>query len=466
MTRLLITDDDISICKTLQMHYTRQGFDVLTANTADEGYRKFLAQKVDAIITDVHMPVEDGFNLLSRVRHKSSVPVIMITAFHDLDTTVNAVHGGATDFVPKPIDLRELDDVVHRAVEQRQAKLNPGLVFPSNTPGPFGMITGTSKAIKKAFHKIALVSQNKIPVLLIGEPGTGKEVAATAIHKSSTNKDHPFVVVNCASANEAVLERDIFGYVDEAKLASHDYHKGSIELVGNGTLFLDEVSELSLKNQARLMHVLDSHKNTPIGSTLLKPVNARIIASTNKDLSQLLDQGRFREDLFYRLNVMPINLPPLRDRKEDIGPLVEYFIRRINSELRKSLRNVTSEVVDCLKLHDWPGNICELEQVMMKAAVQQTGAVFTISHFPEHIVQKYKDLHLQDDQKASVICADLPDNISALPSLREVERQYVDKILERTDWHKGKACDILSISRPKLERHIKNFNLKKKLGVS
>ncbi|MDV7339144.1 sigma-54 dependent transcriptional regulator [Terasakiella sp. A23] len=456
MPRLLIADDDQAICKTLQMHYTRQGFDVITAHTADEGYRKFLAEKIDAVVSDVRMPGEDGFSLLARIRHKSNVPVVMITAFHDLDTTVTAVKGGATDFVPKPLDIRELDDVIFRALEKTQAH-STGLVFPNTSTSASGMIAGTSKAMQDAFRQIALVSQNVMPVLVNGEPGTGKELVASAIHKSSSTCDHPFVVVNCAAMKEDLLEREIFGYMDE----EGQFIRGKLDLVGSGTIFLDEISELSPMLQSKFIHVLEKHKYMPQGSTSLKQARARIVAASNQDIQKLVYAGKFREDFLYRLNVVAINLPPLRERKEDILPLVEHLLRRINTELRKRFRNVTGDVISCLKAYDWPGNVRELEHVLMKAAVMETGSILSTAYLPDEIAKAYKDRKESLTGQPAAICAALPVDDSVLPSLRDLESQYIEKILERTNWHKGKACEILEISRPKLDRHINDFGLKK-----
>ncbi len=461
MARLLIADDDHAICKTLQMHYVRQGFDVVTAHTADDGYRKFLSNKVDAVVSDVRMPGEDGFHLLQRIRHKSNVPVIMITAFHDLDTTVTAVKGGATDFVPKPLDIQELDDVIFRALEHNQEKIGAGLVFPDTATSTSSLLAGKSKAMKDAYRQIALVSQNNMPVLINGDPGTGKELVASAIHKSSASADAPFIVVNCGALSEDLLEKEIFGYVEEGNQASPIYHKGKLDLVGKGTLFLDEVSELSATLQSKLIHVLERHKFMPQGSTNLKPAKARIIAASNRDISKLVQQGEFREDLLYRLNVVAIDMPPLRARKEDILPLVEHLLRRINSELRKRFRNVTSDVIECLKSYDWPGNVRELEHVLMKAAVMETGSVMTMAYLPDHVTQNYQRLKASKTSTTSSLCHSLPEEDNVLPSLRELEGQYIEKILERTGWHKGRTCEILQISRPKLERHIKDFDLRK-----
>ncbi|GAB6051799.1 sigma-54 dependent transcriptional regulator [Magnetospira thiophila] len=447
MPTILITDDDIAICRTLQLHYEQRGYRVLVAHSPDEALPHVRAGGVDAVVSDVRMPGRDGFSLLKEIHGtQPELPVIIMTAFHDLESTVRAMQGGAADYIPKPIDVNEMDTALERALSRVSGRLDEDLQIGVGPEDPT-MIVGQSHVMKEIFKQIALVAQSPVTVLIQGESGTGKELVARAIHKASPNHDRPFMAVNCAALVETLLESEMFGHERGAFTGAVSTHVGKVELVGDGTLFLDEIGELSPAMQGKLLRVLEAREYSPVGSSQVKTSKARFIAATNLDLNSQVESGAFREDLFYRLNVVSIGLPPLRERREDIPLLVEHLMRRINRDVQRSIRSVTANCLDCLKSHDWPGNIRELDNVLMKAVVMERGNVLTATH-------------LSDDLRcAARPCEDRPAGAAEALSLKELERRHIVHVLKQTGWHKGKACDILGVSRPRLERRIKEFGL-------
>ena len=449
MAHVLIVDDDKAICKTLKVHFEQHGFQVSLANTAEEGAVIAFSSNVDAIISDIRLPGRDGLSLLRDVKERHpQLPMIMITAFHDLEMTVAAMQGGATDYVPKPIDLDELDAAVERALSRESSYGDEALVLgPPETSR--SQIIGQSFAMKEVFKSIALVAQSRVTVMILGESGTGKELVARAIHKASEESSLPFVAVNCAALVESLLESELFGHERGAFTGAVSAHKGKIEQVGEGTLFLDEIAELSPLMQGKLLRILEEREYSPVGSTKIKTSKGRFITATNVDLMDRVASGAFREDLFYRLNVATIHLPPLRERRSDIPLLTEFLLKKINRDLHKNIRRVSGDVMACLKSYSWPGNVRQLENVLMKAAVMERGDVLTIDRLPAEIVCR----------PAAAADAARGDAKPGFSSLRELERDYIGRVLKSTGWHKGKTCEILGISRPKLERRIREFGL-------
>lgn len=452
MTHILIVDDDLAICQTLKSHFQKTGFQVSLANTAEDGIVIALASNIDAIISDIRLPGKGGLELLHEVRaQKPALPVIMITAFHDLEMTVAAMQGGAMDYVPKPIDLAELDAALGRALSS-----SGGAGHVSGEPLIVGMaddtttqIVGQSFAMKEVFKTIGLVAQSRVTVMILGESGTGKELVARAIHNASAEKKLPFVAVNCAALVDSLLESELFGHERGAFTGAVNAHKGKIEQAGEGTLFLDEIAELTPLVQGKLLRILEAREYSPVGSTQVKKSSARFITATNVNLQERVAAGEFREDLFYRLNVAAIHLPPLRERPGDIPRLVDFLLHKINRDLRKNIRRVSGETMACLNAYAWPGNVRQLENTLMKAAVMERGDSLGIDRLPPEISRA--------QEKPAPTSQPSPAN--DLRSLRELEKDHIERVLERTGWHKGKACEILDISRPKLERRIHEFNL-------
>ncbi len=453
LIHILIVDDDMAICQTLKSHFQKSAFQVSLVNTAEEGINVALSSNIDAIISDIRLPAKGGLDLLREVKaEKPELPIIMITAFHDMEMTVAAMQCGAMDYVPKPIDLPELDAAVSRALfaSSRSEHVTGDPLIIGATDVTPTQIVGQSFAMKEVFKTIALVAQSRVTALILGESGTGKELVARAIHNASAEKDMPFIAVNCAALVDSLLESELFGHERGAFTGAVNAHKGKVEQVGEGTLFLDEVAELTPLIQGKLLRILEAREYSPVGSAQVKKSKARFIAATNVDLQARVASGEFREDLFYRLNVASINLPPLRERQGDMPRLIDFLLRKINRDLRKNIRRVSGEAMACLNAFAWPGNVRQLENVLMKAAVMERGDTLTIDRLPPELRCSRMPI------SASGIDAPIPKN---LLSLREMEKNHIVHVLEKTGWHKGQACEILDISRPKLERRIHEFNL-------
>lgn len=450
VSKILVIDDDAASCRTLKLHYGHKGFVVDTASNANEGLDKLLETPADVVISDIRMPGRSGLELLQDIRERlPDVPVIMITAFQDLDSTVAAMHGGAVDYVPKPIDIDELDEAVDKALKIRAEDDSPGLIIDSRETG--GAIIGRSRAMKEVFKSIGMVSQSRVTALILGESGTGKELVARAIHMASPDAKAPFVAVNCAALVETLLESEMFGHERGAFTGAVSARKGKVEQACGGTLFLDEIGELSPRLQGKFLRLLEEREYSPVGSSKTMRSDARFIAATNVDLATRVKEGEFREDLYYRLHVVNIVLPPLRDRRGDIGPLVEHLLKRINREVRKGIRRISSEVMDALVAHDWPGNVRQLENTLMKAVVMAQGDTLTLADLPAEL----SGGSANGNGAAGNWQAEQGGHVS----LKDLERRHIEEVLSSTGWHKGQACEILGISRPRLERRLREFNI-------
>ncbi len=450
---MLVIDDDTACCRTLQLHYSSRGFEVLTANSAEEGAQRIAAGVPDIVISDVRMPGQDGISLLEDIRGKyPGIAVIMITAFQDLETTVEALHKGAVDFVGKPIDLEELDAAVNRAVTIHSDDRKDALVIDLEDAN--ATIIGRSRPMQEVFKAIGKVSQSRVTVLLSGESGTGKELIARAIHKSSKDRDKPFIAINCAAIVETLLESELFGHERGAFTGAVNARKGKAELAGEGVLFLDEVGELSPRMQGKLLRLLEAREFTPVGGDSVRACKARFVAATNADLKAEVAEGNFREDLFYRLSVFNIHSPSLRERRDDIPLLIEHLLKRISCEIHKVVRRVTAEALVALQNYEWPGNVRQLSNVLMQSVVMAQDDVLTHCDLP---------LEIAGETAASAECANAARGMAQTPcppsSLKDLERGHIAQVLLETRWHKGKACEILGISRPRLDRRIKEYGL-------
>ncbi len=449
MSTLLIVDDDEAICRTLQLHYSSQSHNVITAHSVDDGLSRIASNDIDLIILDLQMPNKTGLEGLSDFRELlHEVPIIMITAFHDMESTIEAMKNGADDYIHKPVDINELDQAVVRALV-RVDEENTNLSIPTDGPGkgnnkPFSM-AGHSPAMRDIYKVIGLITDKPVNVLVTGESGTGKELVARAIHESSDRRDGPYVAVNCAALIESLLESDLFGHEKGAFTGAVSRHTGKFAMAENGSLFLDEVGELSPSIQAKLLRVLQEKEYTPVGSSKANTTNTRIITATNIDLQEKVKQGLFREDLFYRLQVVNINIPPLRERMEDLMDLIQSLLNRINREIPSKVSRLSMEVINLFYQYHWPGNIRELENVLTKAVALSVTETITLDLIPDVIVE-----HSHDEMEYPLL-------VNA--SLEEMEKNHVLRVLNSTCWHKGEACRILGVSRPRLRRIIKQHDL-------
>lgn len=447
MPKILIVDDDIAICRTLQLHLRGHGHEVQAAHSAEEGIKAAEHFGPGLIILDIHMPGMSGLEVLPMFKQNfSGTHVIMITAFHDMDSTIQAMRRGADDYIQKPIDIGELDAAVARALAYAHSNTDELVVTRQDGGAPRrDTIVGRSRIMKDVFKTIGLVAPSMATVLITGESGTGKELVARAIHRASHNPDGPFVAVNCAAMVETLLESDMFGHEKGAFTGAVSRQIGKFALADQGTLFLDEISELSLVMQAKLLRVLQEKEYTPLGAREPRSTKARVIAATNVDLRECVNDDTFREDLYYRLQVVNIHLPPLRERKEDISDLVRALLARINADMRRSVSKVAADVMAQLQSYDWPGNIRELENVLMKAVALCSADMITGDLLPESI--RDTCLSTQEGRPTSQL------------SLREVVKAHTRAVLEANRWHRGQACQILGISRPRLRRMIQQYGL-------
>jgi len=444
MSNILIIDDDIASCRTLQVHLSGQGHDVSLAHSVEQGL-EVAQNKPDLIILDIRMPGRSGLEGLPEF--KQLLPdcrIIMITAFHDMESTIEAMQKGADDYIHKPIDIEELDTAIVKLLVNHEQD-GDLLSASSSNPNALTMV-GRSRGMKEVFKTIGMVAKSPATVLITGESGTGKELVARAIHKSSETPDGPFVAVNCAALVETLLESDMFGHEKGAFTGAVGKQDGKFALANGGTIFLGEGGEMSPSMQAKLLRVLQYKEFTPLGAKSAQKTNARVITATNVDLAERVQTGMFREDLYYRLQVVNIHLPPLRERKEDLIDLIKVLIGRINKELHRNVSHISRATLDALGQYDWPGNVRELENVLMKSIALSRGDTLSDDLLPAQLRQHDSDT--EGDSKPLEDC-----------SLEEIEATHIARVLEATNWHKGKACETLGISRPRLRRMIKHYNL-------
>ncbi|PVZ72478.1 sigma-54-dependent transcriptional regulator [Pelagibaculum spongiae] len=450
---ILIVDDDQAICRTLELHFKQSGFRVALAHTAEQGLQKAAHVDPAIIILDIRMPGRSGLETIAEIKQiANSARVIMITAHHDMDSTISAMKEGADEYIHKPIDLDELDEAIDRALNYRQAENKE--VFSSNNcePGqPCSIMVGSSKAMQKVFKMIGRLASTSANVLITGESGTGKELVAKAIHSSGPTSDGPFVAVNCAALVDTLLESEMFGHKKGSFSGAVQDQTGKFGLADGGTLFLDEVGELSLTIQAKLLRVLQEQEYFQLGGSKPMKSTARVIAATNVDLAQAVQEKNFREDLFYRLQVVNIHLPPMRERMSDLLPLAETLLKRINRNMERRVTHLTDAATNILMGHQWPGNVRELENALTKAVALCPGDVI----MPEH-------LSLQSNNNPSVGSSEQRP-LTEL-SLKDIEKEHVARILASTRWHKGKACEVLGVSRPRLQRLIVQHDLENPYG--
>ncbi len=451
MEKILVIDDDQSIRKTLTSYLKKQGYEVLSAENGAAGIEIVKSELPDLVITDIRMPGADGFEVLKNVKDfDPHIHVIIITAFDDMQTTVKAMQQGAYDYIEKPLEIDNLKITIQRALENKRLsdQLNTFVNEKTEEYLLENTLIGKTPQMRQVYKKIGQVSSSRVTVLIEGESGTGKELVARAIHYSGISKSHPFVAVNCTALTESLLESELFGHVKGAFTGSIRDKKGKFELAGEGTIFLDEISEISPNLQVKLLRILQQKEFEKVGGETLIPMKARIIAATNKNLNELVKAGKFREDLFYRLKVFSIFIPPLRERNEDIPILVSHFLNKINIELHKNVNKIPEEVMEMLKNNFWVGNVRELENTLMQAVVLSSDDVL----LKENILLRKAE---QSGTTNEHIQSAKPEFIS----LEELEKRHIKNILDALKWDKNKAHKILGISLPTLYSKIEHYKL-------
>lgn len=451
---VLIIDDDRSIRQLLGLHFEEQGHQALGAATAAEGESFAQSSRPDVIVLDVRLPDRSGIDTIASLRQHSDAPIVMITGLRDMATTILAMKGGAFDFIPKPIDIRALDAAVARALEHRKISADTDVVEIDPRAPDLDHLVGDGMLMRTIYKDVGKIAASQANVLVTGESGTGKELLARVVHQFSC-PTKPFVPVNCAAIVEQLLESDLFGHERGAFTGAVVTKIGKCELAGDGTLFLDEIGDLSLSLQAKLLRVLQEREFERVGGVQRIPLRARVIAATHRDLERQVEQGRFREDLYQRLKVVTLQLPPLRDRPEDIPGLVEHLVARINARLGRQVTKVPREVMTFLQGRAWTGNVRELENTLTRAVVLAPADVLGLELFSS--VSEFAPSETVSVSASAIVS--MPLIAGEVPSLDDVEREHILRVLRHTDGHRGRTCELLGISRPTLMRKIRKYNL-------
>jgi DNA-binding NtrC family response regulator len=448
---VLIIDDEAEIRESLQTLLELEGFAVETAATGEAGLQRTGEHPFDLILLDLTLPGRNGMEILAEIRaHETGLPVIMITAFGTVENAVRAMQGGAVNFVQKPWDNEKLLADVRAAVGWRRAEEeNVQLKRALKQRYNFENIVGKSEPMLKIFDLVAQVANSRSTVLLQGESGTGKEIIAKALHLNSPRHDRPFVPVNTGSMPTDLLESTLFGHVKGAFTSAIASKKGLFEIADRGTLFLDEIATMSLETQAKILRVLQDRRFMHLGGVQEMQVDVRIIAATNIDLRQLVREGRFREDLFYRLNVINIELPPLRQRREDIPLLVQFFLKKYAEENDRPVRRITPEALRPLMSYSWPGNVRELENVIERAVVLSSGPDITIDLLPDNLLGRGSALTLHDP----------PTDASLFEIVEDVEKRIISDMLEKCNWNQTEAAERFKVPLSTLNQKIRRLNI-------
>ncbi|MBV8821045.1 MAG: sigma-54-dependent Fis family transcriptional regulator [Acidobacteriaceae bacterium] len=444
---ILVIEDEDKLRRVVELQLKSAGFDVLQAGTAEAGLR--LCEHADLILTDLKLPGMDGLELLEQLRRQNSTtPVIVMTAFGTVDNAVQAMKAGAADFLPKPFSLDHLMAVVNKALEVRSLRAeNRQLKEELGARYQFDNIVGRSPVMKDVFATIARVAPTRATVLLAGESGVGKDMIARAIHHHSPRADRPFVKINCTSIPENLMESELFGYEKGAFTGANISKPGKFEQADTGTVFLDEIGDVPASIQVKLLRVLQEREFERLGSNKTRHIDVRVLAATNVDLRAALEQGTFREDLYYRLNVMPLNIPPLRERKEDIPYLAEHFIKKLGKDLGTTVESISEDAIERLIQYHWPGNVRELENVLERSMVLASGKVLEAADIRLDMQLRSKAQNTSDHF--------LPEGMT----LDEYEQSIIREALKRANGNKSHAARLLGLTRNALRYRLTQMGI-------
>ena len=437
--RILIVDDELSVRDSLARWFREDGYEMGTAESANEALRKMAESRWDLALVDIKMPGTDGIELQRRLAEiDPDLIVIIMTGYASVETAVTALKNGAYDYVTKPLDPDEISHAVknalsHKTAKEQVSRLKEVIVSDDRFPE----LVGRSASMRTVLDAIDTVAPTDATVLIIGESGTGKEIVARALHAASPRRYEPMVTIHCGALTETLLESELFGHEKGAFTGAQYRKKGKFELGHGGTVFLDEIADISLKTQTDLLRVLQEHEITRVGGHQPISVDFRCVAATNRDLRDLIEKGTFRPDLYYRLNVFNIEIPPLRDRKEDVPLLVEHFLEKFSAAMNKRITGVSPEAMELLQTHDWPGNVRELENAVERAMVVARGDRLDLHDF------------------ALSATATLPG--MGGKSLRDMEREHILRVVEDCDGNQTQAARILGIDRVTLHSKLKAY---------
>jgi len=444
--RIMVVDDEPTVRYTFDRYLTRAGHEVLAVETAEEALNRIAAFEPELVITDVRMPGMSGLQLLEKLRASlPEVDVLVMTGFEDMQSAISAIKAGAYDYLVKPLEFDQIEAVVTRCFHDRAVRRRmKHLAHEASEPYALNRLVGRDPRMIEVYKMIGQLSQTRTPVLIRGETGTGKEVIARAIHFNSPDAAEPFVGINCTALPETLLESELFGHVRGSFTGAVGDRKGRFEIAGSGTIFLDEIGDTSLAFQAKLLRVLQEREFYAVGSDSPKRTEARVIAATHRDVEELVERGQFREDLYFRLKVVEIVVPPLRERRSDIPILAEHLLDKIARETHKEVHVIPDDVMARLMEYDWPGNVRELENALTRAIVLSRGPAISADH-----------ITIGDAAGRHGVDPLLPEN----DSLSAVEKAHVQRILTRTGGNKQETARILGISRPRLYRMIEKYDL-------
>jgi len=449
--KILVADDEKNMLWALTNVLSKQGFKTFTARDGEEAIHQFKKHLPDVVLLDLKMPKKNGIEVLKKIKKiNDSIPVIMITAHGNIETAIEAMKLGAFDYVQKPFEMEEINVLIKKALKIRDLTMEVELLRDELSRISRGnQIIGESPQIKEVMDLVNRVAKSNATVLILGESGTGKELVANAIHYNSDRKNKPFVKVNCGALPENLLESELFGHEKGAFTGAISRKIGRFERAHGGSIFLDEIGEMSFSTQVKLLRVLQEKQIERVGSTEVIDVDVRIIAATNKDLKRLVEEGRFREDLYYRLNVIPIKIPPLRERKQDIPLLVKYFLQKYSLETGRRGMTISDSALDKLKTYSWPGNIRELQNVIERAVILSPGREITEDQLPPEIVKRDRQVELDEFK--------LPKNGV---NLNDLEKSLIKQALDMTNDNQTEAARLLGITRHTLIYRMEKYGLK------
>jgi DNA-binding NtrC family response regulator len=459
-TRILVIDDETSMGEFMKIMLGKEGYNVTFETSAQNALNSFPESqsdpqnRYDLMITDLMMPEMSGLDLLKKAQKiDPDIDVIVMTAFGSIDTAVEALKKGAHDYITKPFKVEEIKIAIKKAVENKKIK-RENISLKQSIKTGFDSFIGNSPSIVKIKRHAAKAAASDVTVLITGESGTGKEVLARAIHAESRRANGPFLSINSAALPETLLESELFGHIKGSFTGAVKDKTGLFTAAADGTFFLDEIGETSPAIQAKLLRVLEEREVTPVGATRAIPVDVRLIVATNARLQEMVDQGSFRSDLYYRLNVFSLNIPPLRERVEDIEILARYFLKRHCARMKIDELSFTDDAIEALKAYSWPGNVRQLENILERTLMLVKGSVIEINDLPEDILKAL------DSNSAAV--QNITKKVAVSPDLETMEKAYIHYVLHQTNWNKSKAARILGIDLSTLYRKMDRYSIPKK----
>lgn len=448
---ILVVDDEVSHRVMLRANLEGEGYLVYEAEDGERAVEMAAERSFDCILMDIRMPRMDGISALRKIKDSaSSVAIVMMTAYGSVSTAVESLKSGAEDYVMKPVNIDELLIKLGKIMEFRS--MEKEILTIRERLGErfdFSNIIGSSTPMRELYELLSMVAPTDATVLLLGESGTGKELVANAIHQNSGRKEKPFLKVNCAALPENLLESELFGHEKGAFTGAVGRKDGRFKAADGGTIFLDEIAEMSTTTQAKILRVLQEREFESLGSNKTIGVDVRVIAATNRDLQIEVESGEFREDLYYRLNVVPVLVPPLRERREDIPRLIEHFTAQLSSKIGKKITGVRDEALSLLKMYAWPGNVRELENVIERAVIMSRSEQIDTDNLPESI----RNITESDDEEKG------RDTIAPGITLKNAEKLLITETLKQTGGNRTRCAEILGITRRTLQNKIKEYNI-------